>query len=141
MVNSLMSLSGIAFDYTALSTVTIGGMRPLATNAVFSHHVPEPQTEKNMFGFLIALGAGFLTPHLEKPLAEPLSQTLKGKIDVAPAEMRLLAFMIALFVGAVVCAALGTGSMFTIVIGGTLGYFGTRIIEMVKGAIDGKPKS
>ena len=93
-----------------------------------------------MFGFLIALGAGFLTPHLEKPLAEPVAQALKGKIDVAPGELRLLAFMISLFIGAIVCAALGTGSMFTIVIGGTLGYFGTRIVEMIKGAVDGKPK-
>jgi len=93
-----------------------------------------------MFGFLIALGAGFLAPHLEKPLAEPLAKAMEGRIKVAPGEMRLLSFMVALVIGAVVCAALGTGSMFTIVIGGALGYFGTRIVAMIKGAVDGKPK-
>lgn len=94
-----------------------------------------------MFGFLIALGAGFLTPQLEKPLAEPLAKAIEGQVKVAAGEMRLLAFMIALVIGAVVCAALGTGSMFSIVIGGALGYFGTRIVEMIKGAVDGKPKN
>lgn len=93
-----------------------------------------------MFGFLIALGAGFLTPFLEKPLAEPMAKALETQIKIEPAEMRLLAFMIAMLIGAICCAALGTGSMFSIVIGASLGYFGTRIIDVVKSAVDGKPK-
>lgn len=94
-----------------------------------------------MFGFLISLAAGFLTPHLEKPLAQPLAEAIKGQIKVEHTEMRLLAFMIALFIAAVVCAALGTGSMFTVVVGGAFGYFGTRIVDMIRSAIDGKPKA
>ncbi len=94
-----------------------------------------------MFGFLIALGAGFLTPFLEKALAEPLAKAMEGQIKVEAGEMRLLAFMIAMLIGAVCCAALGTGSMFSIVIGASLGYFGLRIVDVIKGAVDGKPKN
>ena len=48
--------------------------------------------------------------------------------------------MLALLIAAVVCAALDAGGMFSVVIGTSLGYFGTRIVEMVKAAVDGRPK-
>ena len=93
-----------------------------------------------MFGLLISLVAGFLTPYFEKPLAEPLAKAIGQQIKIEHSEMRLLAFMLALLIAAVVCAALDAGGMLSVVIGTSLGYFGTRIVEMVKAAVDGRPK-
>lgn len=90
-----------------------------------------------MFGFIIAIAAGFATPHLEKPLAEPLVNTIKSQIPIEDGEVRLIAFMLAMFVAALVCAAIGAGSTFGIIIGGIVGYFGTRIVARVQSATKG----
>ena len=85
-----------------------------------------------MFGFLIALGAGFATPYIEKPLAEPVVKLLEGKVNVAPSELRLVAFIIAMIIAAIVCAALNAGGMIALILGGAIGYFGLRIVDAVK---------
>lgn len=91
-----------------------------------------------MFGFLIAVAAGFLTPHIETPLARPVAKTLSRYIPLEAEETRLLAFMIALFGAAVIAGILDTGSTTGIVVGAILGYFLLRISAVVRAAIDGR---
>jgi len=88
-----------------------------------------------MLGFLIAAAAGFLTPQIEGPVAGPIVKMLEGHFKVADAEKRLIAFMVALLAAAVVAAAFDAGSVFGIIIGAILGYFGTRIFDVLKKAI------
>lgn len=85
-----------------------------------------------MFGFLIALAAGFLTPHAETPLARPIAQTLRGTIDVEESELRLLSFMLMALIAALLSRLLGTGSTLGVVLGVVLGYFATRIVEAAR---------
>ncbi len=94
-----------------------------------------------MLGFLISAAFGYAAPHLQKPLAEPVAKALEGKINISQTELPVLSFMIALLLAAIVCAALDAGSTFGLVIGAALGFFGTRIFEMVKDAIDGRRES
>lgn len=89
-----------------------------------------------MLGFLAALVAGFLTPHAEEPLARPVARALKGHVELAPGELRLLAFILALLIGAVVAELLDSGSPFWVVLGGGLGYFATRLTAAARRAID-----
>ncbi|MEM8538832.1 MAG: hypothetical protein AAGF56_13345, partial [Pseudomonadota bacterium] len=77
-----------------------------------------------MLGFLIAVAAGFITPQIETPVAGPIVKALEGSMTIAPEEKRLIAFMAVLIGAAVVCALLNTGSVFGIIIGAILGYFG-----------------
>jgi ABC-type microcin C transport system permease subunit YejE len=92
-----------------------------------------------MLGFLIAAAAGFVTPQIEGPVAGPIAKALENYITVEPAEKRLIAFMVALLVAAICAAALNTGSVFGIIIGAILGYFGLRIVAAVKKVVDGRP--
>jgi ABC-type microcin C transport system permease subunit YejE len=94
-----------------------------------------------MLGFLIAAAAGFLTPQLEGPVAVPVMKALEGHIPVTDNEKRLIAFMVALLAAAVLAAAFNTGSVFGIIVGAILGYFGPRIFAALKTIIDGRPKS
>jgi len=94
-----------------------------------------------MLGFLIAAAAGFLTPQLEGPIAGPVTKALEGHIPVTDNEKRLIAFMVALLGAAVLAAAFDTGSVFGIIVGAILGYFGRRIFKVLKTIIDGRPNS
>lgn len=85
-----------------------------------------------MFGFVIAIIAGFVTPMIETPLARPVARALEGKINLENDELRLLAFMLALIIAGLICAVLHAGSPLSLALGGTLGYFGARIVEYVK---------
>ncbi len=91
-----------------------------------------------MLGFLIAAVAGFLTPQLEGPVAGPVVKALEGHIPIAANERRLIAFMAALLAAAVLAAAFDSGSVIGVIVGGILGYFGTRIFEVLKKIIDGR---
>ncbi len=91
-----------------------------------------------MLGFIIAIGAGFATPHIQEPVAEPLAKALAPHMTIEPTEMRALAFMIAMLIATIVIAFVGSGSPFWVMLGGVLGYFGTRIFEAGKNAFDGK---
>lgn len=82
-----------------------------------------------MFGFLIAVTAGAATPMIEGPLARPLAGMLNSVIDLQEAEVRLLAFMVALLIAAVLSAVFATGSALGLIIGGALGYFGSRLMR------------
>ncbi|NDV00726.1 hypothetical protein [Pseudoroseicyclus tamaricis] len=81
-----------------------------------------------MLAFLFGLVAGFLTPHAEEPLAEPLVRAARGRVVFHPGEKRLLAFILCLLIAAVLLAVVSEGSPFWLVLGGGLGYFATRLI-------------
>lgn len=91
-----------------------------------------------MLGFLIAAAAGFLTPQLEGPVAGPVVKALEGFFPVTANERRLIAFMVALLAAAILAAAFDTGSVFGIILGAILGYFGTRIFNVLKKVIEGR---
>ena len=86
-----------------------------------------------MFGFIIALAAGFVTPTLEESLARPVAKALAPRIPVQPNEMRLLAFMIAMLIAVLIAGIFSTGSPLGLLVGGILGYFGQRIIAAIQG--------
>ena len=91
-----------------------------------------------MLGFLIAAVAGYLTPQLEGPVAGPIVKTLEGFFPIAAHEKRLIAFMVALLAAAILAAAFDSGSVFGVIVGAILGYFGTRIFDVLKKIIEGR---
>ena len=94
-----------------------------------------------MFGFLIALGAGFLTPHLEAPLARPVIRALGRYLPIDQNEHRLVAFLIALLGAAVLASLIDSGSTFGIVIGTILGYFGLRLSNLLRDLANRAPRN
>ena len=93
-----------------------------------------------MLGFIVGLIAGFATPHLEEPVARPVARAIAHEIPIEPEELLLLAFMIALLIASVIAAAAESSNAFSVVLGGTIGYFAVRILAMVRRAIDGRPR-
>lgn len=86
-----------------------------------------------MFGFLIAIGAGFLVPQLEAPIARPVIARLRKVFPLEAGEGRTIAFMIAMLIAAFVASIFDTGQPIGLSIGLILGYFGTRILAAVNG--------
>jgi uncharacterized membrane protein len=91
-----------------------------------------------MLGFLVAALAGFFTPQLEEPVAGPIVKFLERHFAIEPAEKRLIAFMVALIAAAVCAALLDSGTTFGVIAGAVLGYFGTRIYNLLKRIIDAR---
>lgn len=91
-----------------------------------------------MLGFLIAAGAGFVVPMLEDLVGESLAERLRQKMPIAPEESRVIALLMALLAAALLALAFDSGNAFSVALGLTLGYFGTRLFALVKAAIDGK---
>ena len=91
-----------------------------------------------MLGWLIAAAAGFLTPQLEGPVAGPIVKALEGYFPIAANERRLIAFMAALLAAAILAAAFNSGSLFGVILGALLGYFGTRIFDVLMKIIEGR---
>lgn len=91
-----------------------------------------------MLGFIIAAVAGFLTPQLEEPVAQPIMKAVGRHFIIAPTEKRLVAFMVALLAAGVLVAALDNGSVLGVISGAILGYFGTRIFAVLKKLIEGR---
>lgn len=94
-----------------------------------------------MFGFLAAIVAGFVTPQLEAPLARPLARKLEKYITLEAAETRLLAFIIAMLGAGIASALLDSGSTFWVILGGALGYFGTRLVGAAREMMDARNKN
>ncbi len=90
-----------------------------------------------MLGFIIAVIAGFLTPHAEAPLARPLSRALGGAIRFETGEIRLLAFMIMMVLAGLASALLSSGSAFWVILGGALGYFALRLLDAAQRKLGG----
>jgi len=97
-------------------------------------------TEGGMLGFIVAVVAGWLTPMIEGPLARPLARALGPRILVEAGEMRALAFMIAMLAAGVIAELLDSGSAFWVILGGAIGFFGTRIVAALRAVIEGKPR-
>ncbi len=91
-----------------------------------------------MFGFIVALAAGFITPTVEEPLAKPLARAMAPHIVVEPGEMRVLAFMLMMIAAGIVASVFGTGSALGLAVGGALGYFAARIVDAIRKAMDGR---
>ena len=91
-----------------------------------------------MFGFIISIGAGYLTPYLEQPLAKPVAAAVDKWIHIKDVEITLLAFMFAMIIAALFCAFFNTGGALGILVGGGLGYFGSRIVAAIKKVIENR---
>jgi ABC-type microcin C transport system permease subunit YejE len=91
-----------------------------------------------MLGFLVAALAGYLTPQLEGAIATPVVKVLEGYFTVDAHEKRLIAFMAALLVAAVLAVLLDSGSLLGVIIGTIFGYFAVRILAVLKKVIDAK---
>lgn len=85
-----------------------------------------------MLGFLVAIAAGFATPHLEDPVARPLAKLMGKYITVEVTEIRLIAFMVAMLAAGVVSALLHSGMTFWVILGGALGYFASRVVPALR---------
>lgn len=81
-----------------------------------------------MFGFIIAIVGGFVTPYLDAPVARPLAKLLSPLFAVAESEHRLLSFMVVLVAVGVLARVFYSGTPFWIAIGLVLGYFAARIV-------------
>lgn len=82
-----------------------------------------------MFGFLIALACGAGTPMIENLLARRAAKFMGHYIELQENEVRALAFMIAMIVAGFVCNVFEAGSPLSLAVGGTLGYFGVRLLR------------
>lgn len=91
-----------------------------------------------MFGFLIAVAMGAVTPMLEGPLARPVARSLGDNIEITNAELRTIAFMIAMIIAGLLCAVFSSGSALALAVGGALGYFGARLLRWLQRIIEGK---
>lgn len=91
-----------------------------------------------MLGFMVALIAGFATPHLVEPMARPAARAMSREIPIEPEELLLVAFMIAMLVAALIAAASGESNAFAVMLGGILGYFAVRLMAMIRRSVDGK---
>ncbi len=89
-----------------------------------------------MFGFLIAVIAGAAAPMIEGSLARPVARALGEKIEVQDGELRVIAFMIVMIVAGIVCAVFSSGSALGLAVGGTLGYFGVRLLRLAQQMIE-----
>lgn len=89
-----------------------------------------------MLGFLVSIAAGFVTPHLDGPVAGPLAKLMAPVVEVDPAETRLLSFMVAMIGAGVLANLLNSGSTFWVILGGVIGYFATRLVAAAKTAMD-----
>ncbi len=94
-----------------------------------------------MLGFLIAVAAGFVSPHLDEPVSAKIAGALKETIPIEASEYRVVSFMVALFAASILAALVDNDSPLAIVVGGVLGYFLMRIVEALKKVIEGKPKT
>ena len=81
-----------------------------------------------MFGFLIAIGAGFLVPHIEQPVARPIVAQLRRFLTVKDTETTAIAIMVAMLGAAVISTILNTGSAIGLSVGIFIGFFATRIL-------------
>ena len=89
-----------------------------------------------MLGFICAVIAGFGAQYVDEPLVRPLVRALQGKIDIEPAETRLVGFILTMLLAGIAAEVLRSGTAFWMILGGALGYFALRIVAAVKGLID-----
>lgn len=91
-----------------------------------------------MLGFIVSVVAGFVTPHLEGPVGRPIARFLAKHITLEESETRLITFVVAMMGAGVIASLIHSGSMFWMMLGGALGYFGQRLVAAGKTAIDNR---
>ena len=94
-----------------------------------------------MLGFIVAAIAGFITPHLEAPVARPLVRLAEKQITLEATETRLIAFIVAMLAAGVIGSLLNSGSAFWMILGGALGYFATRMVAAGRAVMDARKDS
>lgn len=94
-----------------------------------------------MFGFIAAAIAGFVAPQLDVPVARPLARFMEKHITLEASETRLISFVVAMLAAGIIGSLLGSGSAFWMILGGALGYFGTRIVAAARAAMDARKDS
>ena len=82
-----------------------------------------------MLAFIVAVVAGFLTPHVESSIGKSVTQALSDHITVEPGESRLIAFLVVMLLAGIVIALIGGGSPFWVILGGAIGVFLSRLID------------
>jgi len=85
-----------------------------------------------MLGFVVAMIAGFVTPHVEVPLIRPLVRKLQSHVRIDEAEVRMVSFALMMLIAGLIAALLHSGSAFWVILGGVLGYFALRLVEAVQ---------
>ena len=89
-----------------------------------------------MVGFIIAVAAGYFSKMAEGMLARPVAAILGDYIKVEEHEIPVLGFMLVMLIAGVCSALLDSGTAFMVIFGGSLGYFGARIVTAVKTVIN-----
>lgn len=90
-----------------------------------------------MLGFLFAIAAGAATPKIEDMAARPLARLFGTNVEVFDDELPVLAFMIGMFVVAILSTIFSNGSALALIIGGALGYFGLRLVRWGQRIVEG----
>lgn len=86
-----------------------------------------------LFSLLISGAAGFATPYAEPHVEKLLKDLPMDEMAMKEGEVRILTFVLLLLGAAILLSLSGSGgSAFLVVLGGGLGIFGTRLIELGK---------
>ncbi len=91
-----------------------------------------------MFGFIIAVIAGFLVPHADEPLGRPVLRAIRPYLKVEDREERLFVFLLIGLIAALVIGATASTSAFWVIAGLGVGYFATRLVEAAKAGLDSR---
>lgn len=84
-----------------------------------------------MLSFIIAIAAGFATPHAEPFVFKGMNAVKMGDFPLQAGELRTLTFILLML--AVSILTLGSDiSAFPIILGGGLGLFGVRLFNTIK---------
>lgn len=94
-----------------------------------------------MWGFIIAVIAGFATPYAEAPLAVPFARLAEKFVRVEQAELRLVAFAFMMLIAGIAAEFLNSGSAFWVILGGVIGVFAARIMASLKEIVENRPKT
>lgn len=92
-----------------------------------------------MFGFFVAVGAGFLTPQIQVSLAPVVAKALSF-LSIEESEHDVLGFMLVVLAAGFIATVFGSGNALGVAIGVALGYFAKRIVSIVMEATSGRPK-
>lgn len=89
-----------------------------------------------MLGFIAALIAGFVTPHIEVPLVRPLVRKIAPHMRIEEAEVRMVSFAVMMLIAGLIAALLHSASAFWVILGGVLGYFALRLVEAARQTLE-----
>lgn len=91
-----------------------------------------------MFGIIIGLIAGFLTPHADSTVARPVAAQLRRFIEVSESEMRVLSVIIMGVLAGAASVFLHSSNAFWVALAVGVGYFGTRLMDGARKGMDNR---